>query len=384
MIGGRLDRYVLRRFLSYYGLALLYLAGIFLVVDFMARLDKFVEAREVLKAAGRSVPGAVLRYYVASLPLVVLQVAPFVTVMGACMAVVDLRRWNELYPMMEAGRSLARILAPVVAASVLVTALLVFAQDRIAPKAVEARAAVDRSLEDEAGRSSTRVPHVRDSSGNVWSIGRWDPHEQTAEGVRVSPFRARGGPGGAPVRTYDLLEVGRMRFRRGADGRGAWFPDGGHLLLPAERPGGAGTALAVPAGAALPTDLSPADIELGRASEDVEGLSSNRLRRLRDRYPDLQYLTVLLHKRLTYPLSNLVLLLVGVPLVLRGQGSSIFVSVLAAIGVCAAYFVADTVACDFGGRGILPAALAPWIATILFGAAGVTMMDAVSGRAPSR
>jgi lipopolysaccharide export system permease protein len=377
VIGGKLDRYVLRRFLSYYGLALLYLAGIFLVVDFMGRLDKFLDAREELQAAHRTVAGAVLRYYAASLPLVVLQVAPFVTVMGACMAVVDLRRWNELYPMMEAGRSLARILAPVIAASVAVTALLVFAQDRIAPKAVEARGLVDRSLEDVEGRSATRVPHVRDSAGNTWSIGRWDPLEQVAEGVRAAPFRAAG-------KEYDLLVVGRMRFQRGRDGRSAWIPDGGTLLLPATRPGAAGAGTAVPPGVPLPTDLSPSDIELGRASEDVEGLSSGRLRRLRDRYPDLHYLTVLLHKRLTYPLSNLVLLLVGVPLVLRGQGSSIFLSVLAAIGVCAAYYVADTVACDFGGRGLLPAALAPWTATILFGAAGVTMMDAVSGRVPAR
>ena len=377
MIGGRLDRYVLRRFASFYGLALLYLVGIFLVVDFMGRLDKFIEARDVLKAEHRTVAGAVLRYYGASLPLVILQVAPFVTVMGACMAVVDLRRWNELYPMMEAGRSLARILAPVVAASVVLTAILVWAQDRLAPKAVEARGLVDRSLENREDRSSTRVPHVRDSAGNTWSVGRWDPLTQVAEGVRAAPFRAGG-------KEYDLLEIPRMRFARGADGKPAWIPDGGSLLPPATRPGGEGTAIAIPAGVPLPTDLSASDIDLGRASEDIEGLSSARLRRLRDRYPDLQYLTVLLHKRLTYPLSNLVLLLVGVPLVLRRPGASIFVSVLAALAVCAAYFVADTVACDFGGRGVLPAGLAAWSATILFGAAGVALMDAVSGRAPGR
>ena len=41
MIGGRLDRYVLRRFLSYYGVALLYLVGLFLIVDLVIRLDRF-------------------------------------------------------------------------------------------------------------------------------------------------------------------------------------------------------------------------------------------------------------------------------------------------------------------------------------------------------
>ena len=377
MIGGKLDRYVLRRFLAFYGLALLYLVGLFLVVDLVTRLDKFLEARKDLEAAGRTVAGAVFSYYSATLPLLVLQVAPFVTVMGACMAVVDLRRWNELYPMMEAGRSVARILAPLVAFSLLVTFLLVLSQDRIAPRAVEARLRVERDMESPGDRSATHVPHVRDGAGNVWTLAKWDPVTQTAEEVRVVPFRGGDLP-------CDALLVTRMRYLRGKDGNPGWFPEGGVLLPPGDRPGGRETTVEIPRGRAIPTDLTPADVDLARASEDLEGLSSARLRRLRDRYPGLQYLTVLLHRRLTYPLSNLILLLVGVPLVLRGQGASLFLSVLAALGVCAGYFVADTVACDFGGRGVLPAGVATWLATILFGAAGVAMMDSVRGHAPAR
>ncbi len=377
MTGGRLDRYVLRRFLAFYGLSLLYLVGLFLVVDLVTRLDRFLEAREELAASGRTVAGAVLEFYAASLPILVLQVAPFVTVMGACMAVVDLRRWNELVPMMEAGRSLVRILAPVTAFSVLVTFLLVFAQDRIAPRAVEARLRVERDMESAEDRAATHVPHVRDGAGNVWSIESWDPVTLTAEGVRVVPFR--GGD-----RPYEGLIVPRMRYLRGRTGAPGWFPEGGRLLPPGDRPGGGETTVEIPRGRPIPTDLAPADVELARASEDLEGLSSARLRRLRDRYPGLQYLTVLLHRRVTYPLSNLILLLVGVPLVLRGQGASLFLSVLAALAVCAGYFVFDTVACDFGGRGVLPAGVATWLAAILFGAAGLAMTDALRGHAPAR
>src|SRR5258706_180481 len=241
--------------------------------------------------------------------------------------------------MMEAGRSPVRILAPIVAASVVITALLVLGQDRLAPKAVEARIGVERAMEGAAERGSARVPHVRDGEGNVWSIARWDPLELTAEGIRVAPFRAKG-------QDYDLLEVPRMRFRRGEGGGGGSIPEGGSLVLSALRPGGATAQKPVPAGVRLPTDLLPADIELSRASEDLEGLSSARLRNLRDRSPGLHYLTVLLQKRLTAALANLVLLLVGVPLVLRGQGASIFLSVLAAVGGCASYFVVGTAACD--------------------------------------
>ena len=369
MIGGRLDRYVLKRFLGFYGLSLLYLVGLFLLVDVVARLDRFLDAGEQLRADGRSVAGTALEYYASSLPVLVLQVAPFVTVMGACMALVDLRRWNELYPMMEAGRSLARILAPVVAFSVAVTVVLIVAQDRFAPRAVEARIRIERAMEDPEDRAKSRVPHVRDSAGNVWSLSKWDPATGTAEGVRAVPFRVGAAE-------YDVLEVPRMRWGRGPDGKAGWLPEGGRLLAAADRPGSAEAERTVPARLPLPTSLAPADIEMALASADLEGLSTGRLQRLRDRSPELPYLTVLLHRRVTFPLANLVLLLVGVPLVLRGSGASIFFSVLAALGVCTAYFVVDAVACDFGGRGILPAGVATWLSTVLFGAAGIAMMDA--------
>lgn len=376
MTFGLLDRYVLRRFLGFYGLSLLYLVGLFLLVDVVSRLDKFLEAGENLRASGRSVAGAMVQFYAAGIPLVVLQVAPFVTVMGACMALVDLRRWNELYPMMEAGRSVPRILAPVIAFSAVMTVALVAAHDGVAPGAVQARLAVERAMEEPSSHATTRVPHIRDAAGNTWSLASWDPVARVAEGVRVVPFRSG-------EELFDLLEVPRMAWRAGPDGRPGWMPEGGLLLRPPERPGGADLAVPVPADRPLPTELSPADVELVRASEDLEGMSTAGLRSLRDRYPSLRYLTVTIHRRLTYPLANLVLLLVGVPLVLGGEGRSLFVSVLAALGVCAGYFVLDTVACDLGGRGVLPAGVATWLATILFGAAGVTLMDAVRGRVRS-
>ena len=60
MTGGILDRYVLRRFLVHYGLALLYLVGLFLVMDLVTRLDRFLEARQALEAVGSSVAAAAL------------------------------------------------------------------------------------------------------------------------------------------------------------------------------------------------------------------------------------------------------------------------------------------------------------------------------------
>ncbi|MHC4821775.1 MAG: LptF/LptG family permease [Planctomycetota bacterium] len=197
---GKLDRYVLRRFLGYYGVSLLYLVGLFVVVDVVSRLDSFLDSAAELEKGGRSVYGAMLSFYAAGLPLIMLQVAPFVTVMGACMAIVDLRRWNEFYPMVEAGRSPTRILAPVLGFSVLLTGGLVLLQETVAPRAVEARLRVERVMEGQEERTTSKVPHVRDNAGNTWSFGRYDHHDRKATRVRVVPFRTDG-------REYDLLEM---------------------------------------------------------------------------------------------------------------------------------------------------------------------------------
>ncbi len=368
MILDRLDRYVLRRFAGFYALSLLHLVGLYLVVDLVANLGDFLGARGAIQASGRTVAGAVLDYYAAGLPLVVLQVAPFVTVLGACMTVVDLQRWNELVPMLGAGRSVARVLAPILVFAAVATVVLVLAQEEVAPRAAARRLAILRSLEGREERVLDRLPHVRDARGNAWAVGRYDPHTLTAEWVRAVPFRDG-------TREYDLIEVPRMRWGRGADGRGGWIPEGGTLLAATDGPDGAAAAIPVAADAPLPTDLTPAALELAAASEDLATRTAAQLRELRDRSPGLRYLTVLLHRRITFPLANLILVLVGVPFVLRSRGSSLFLSVLAALGVCAAYFASDTIACDMGARGILNPALATWLATVLFGALGVALLD---------
>ncbi len=364
---GLLDRYVLRRFLGFYGVALLYLVGLYLVVDLVSRLEHFFDAEKSLAAAGRTVLDAVLAYYAAALPLMAIQVAPFVTVLAASMTVVDLRRWNELTPMIGAGRSLARVLAPVLAFALLLTAGLIWLQDRVAPRVVAARLEVERSLRDEKDRATFRVPHVRDGAGNTWSVASYDHISRSLTRVRVAPFTASG------VR-WDLLAADRATYREGPGGRG-WYPEGGLLLVPAEGAESGAATVAVPGDRPLPTDLRPEDVDLARDSEDLEGLSRRRIEALRARNPELHQLTVLLHRRSTLPLANLILVLVGVPLVLRGRGGSLFLSVLSALGVCAAYFIADTFACDLGSRGVLPPVLASWITTIVFAAAGATMLD---------
>ena len=86
---------------------------------------------------------------------------------------------------------------------------------------------------------------------------------------------------------------------------------------------------------------------------------------------------VLLHYHLTFPLSNLLLLLLGLPFVLRPGARSIMLGMVIAIVICGAYFAFDAMMRNLGEKENLHPVLAAWFAVIFFGSLGVVLLDSV-------
>ena len=114
-----------------------------------------------------------------------------------------------------------------------------------------------------------------------------------------------------------------------------------------------------------------------RANDAPLELSFSEVHDLMDRDPsDTSYQT-LWHYHLTFPLANLILLLVGIPLMFtyeRGRGSDRI-----AVGglLCVFYYAADFVFRTLGIKGQLSPLLSAWIPVLVFGAIGVMLYDAL-------
>ena len=114
-----------------------------------------------------------------------------------------------------------------------------------------------------------------------------------------------------------------------------------------------------------------------RAVEAPLELSFSEVQELMLRDPtDTSYQT-LWHYHLTFPLANLILLLVGIPLMFnyeRGKGSERI-----AIGglLCVFYYAADFVFRTLGIKGQLSPLLSAWIPVLIFGAIGVMLYDSL-------
>jgi lipopolysaccharide export system permease protein len=93
-------------------------------------------------------------------------------------------------------------------------------------------------------------------------------------------------------------------------------------------------------------------------------------------YDATRYL-VALHSKLSYPLLNVIMVLIGIPFALKsGRSGGVALSIGVSVMIGFIYGVVFYVFISFGKSGVLPPILACWIPTFLFGLAGIfTLMS---------
>jgi lipopolysaccharide export system permease protein len=354
---GRLDRYVAGIYLSGWITSLVFFVGLFGVVDFFGHVQELLDhARE----AGQG-GGLIVRFYLVQLPSIFKEVAPFVMLMAALLTVLRLQRHNELMAMQLTGRSSRRVLAPVFVLTVVFTGVLVWVQESVAPRVAVERERLQALLVKGKADWTISEIHMRDAAGNVFSaldvhvasgvIGRLHVSGRDAQGRNVSVSGSQA--------TWD-------------EAAGGWRLQAG--VREVRAPGGAQLEEQGPAEIVL-TDVRPDDLLMEH--REAFDLSYPEVLDRSERYPLAAGYRLLRHYHVTYPLSVLLLVLLGVPFVLRRSTRGNLVGLGAALLLCVAFLLVDATVRDLGAHGFLHPVLAAWLPVILAGSLGVVLLDAV-------
>jgi lipopolysaccharide export system permease protein len=358
-----LDRYVLKRFGYIYAATLVSFSFLFILVDAVSNLERFLERT----ASAGELVGAMAASYAATLPVVFCQIlGPAVAVSAALFTVTTMQRSNEFVPMLASGRSYQRALLPIVIASVAVSAGVFLVQELWVPRlGNQIRSAAVTRKGDEDYRNVKRV----DEEGQLIVFGTYQSSRRRAERVIVLPAFARGGPEAlisAAAAVWDGPEAG-WRLQDGAIQR----YDGGRLLhLPPSAVGRKADLYERFTERPLETSVIPQDIELG--DEDTVSIPLGQLRRRAQGVFDRQSWVVKFWSRLFNPLSNFVLVLLGLPIIVYFGSRNVFVGALVAVGVSAAFFGVSSFFQELGSRGLLPPAVGAFLGPALFAALGAT------------
>lgn len=354
----------MKQFVIAYAICSSSILGLFMILEGLSRLDRFMKHDE-------NIILVFLQYYAATVPVYFSQyLGPVLTLIAAMFALTLLNKGREILPMKAAGLSMPRILAPCFFLALLLALFQVGVQEFLLPNC---KSFIRKGTSFSKTKDWIRPEPAQDPKFNqTIHPERFFPQLTLLENVKIF----RSAPDTVGLREAYLAE--QITWESETDGRGRertylvlknadrteW--DEKNRQLP--KSGELGTYR-------LETNALPIDFE--SSDKEIPYLSYGELLQQYHRNEHLTHLEVKLHQRFAFPLANVILLLLGLPFVLRDNRRSVLMGVALAILIAALYLISTTVCANMGNNGTLTPALAAWLPVLFFGALGITLFDSV-------
>lgn len=348
----RLDRYVLKDFLLYCMMGIFLFVGIYVIVDVFEKIDKFVDHHASI--------AVVTRFYLWSLPVILVQILPLAVLLGSILSLGQLRRFNEITAMQGAGVSPVRIAAPLLLFALVISGAVYATGELLVPDAYRAQQRImkveirGQQPEEYAGQLNIRY---LGRDGNFYMVEYYDGASKTLRNLSVQQLGRDGITQRIDAQSARMLdqawrfEDGHLRTFRDSIETSVRFRHYGTSLL-REVPGD----FVKPKEDPFKMNMA----ELRRYAARVRG-SGGRDVKLRVDY----------NLRASFPLANLIMVLLGASLSLRiVRGGGMAVGIGATIAVGFAYYAFLRAGQALGYNGTIPPAIAAWLGNILFGVLG--------------
>ena len=354
----KLDLYVGLRFLRMVGMAIASFVVIFVTVDAFEHFSQWVD-RDVTAVT-------FLRYYFYGLPYVVVLVMPVALLLSSLFLVGSLARRNEFVAMRAVGIGIPRIFLPLLVVGLLASVFVLVVGDFVVPEATHRQVVVKRVEID--GRDP--VDYARRSNfayrtlgGAIVEIGYYDGSTATMRNAAIewvddstSLYRKVSASTIAYTEdgTWTAFEAVERRFG----------PGGSEIYLEHD-------TLPLPEITELPLDFSSRQ----KSPEEMNFFElTSYIERVRNAGGDVRGDLVELYLKIFFPLSNLVMVLVGAPLAARNPRSGKSLNVGLAILLAFIFFSLLRFGQTLGHKGSLDPILAASLADVLFILIGTVLL----------
>lgn len=349
----RFDLHVLGRFLSALALLVALLGVTFVTFDYAERVDDFLDRG----ATTAQVFGTYYRYYLFDIVRLTLPLAAF---LAAIYVTARLSQSMQLTALRASGVSLGRFLRPFVLAGLVLTVGMLAFTGWAVPRAMRIVHAFQNQYYADAPEATAQGEIVRQTASDaVLSVGFYEREAQRAYRVslvRLDTAAARGVQArldaaemtwSDSLATWTLRDAVRREFASGVE-RYRRFPR-------------LDTALAV-----TPTDLAQSERDAERMTLPEKRAYLQALDRAG--VVDQGRARVAYHSTFAYPVSTLVLILLGVPLASRRRRGGQAVALALGLGVAFLYFALQRTLEPLGYVGDLSPVAAAWLPHALFAA----------------
>jgi lipopolysaccharide export system permease protein len=350
-----LDRYLMREFLTFVGIGLAVAAALFVVIDLLQTLDKYLRVKPPMIY--------IVEHFLYRLPAALHDGLPVVMLVATIFLFLALSRFHELTAMKAAGLSLYRVSLPILGLGLSIALSAGIFQELLLPKL--------NALGDEVDRVKIRgqLPRHLQSRQRLWL------RASDSRFYRVELLN----PGSNDLYGVTILEVDKQfRLVNRLDARKAhWTPAGWELTEGAFREILAGGQVQTVPFTMTALDLHEDIEDFTKIQKPVTSMSYRELKeyvtRLEATGFQVKKYMVELYSKLSFPLVNLIMVLVAIPFALQSPRGGRLFGVALAIAIMAGYLVVHYVAISFARADLLPPLLAAWTANIIFLGLGASL-----------
>ncbi len=359
----KLDRYIVQQFLSILVMALLGFISIFVIVDLIENLDRFID---------NSVPtNVVINYYIYSLPWFVNIALPMSVLISTIFSIGLMAKRNEWTAMKASGISLYRIAFPLILVGFIISGISYVLDNQLVSIGNEKRFDIEREFIKRKSRKSIRQPKkimkdvfLQKQESLHISLSTYKTHQQSAEGINVVELDSG--------LVFKRLDAQKMSY---IDSLSLWAVSG-YSIRTFDSTGSETSARISTSDTLLSLDFKPEDIT--QQFKSPEELNYNELEKriqiLQENGVDTRRWQVVQHFKISFAFTNLIVILFGLPLVVMklkggltfGAGMSVF--------VIFSYYALIKFGQSMGFKGLLDPLSAAWMGNIIFIVGGIILI----------
>jgi len=354
-----LQRYVLREYLKIFGLTLSGMILIYIVVLFLQKMDVIINNRAPFYL--------MFVYLLYKIPEVIFQwTLPYAVLLATLLVLGMLSRHSEITAMKAGGVSLYRITFPLLVLALLISLFSFLGNEYLVPFSNQrAQYLMSVEVRKEPPTSFFKNYKIWFHSGRrIFNIQLLDTEKKMLKGFTLYQFDNH-------FRCIQRIDAREAQWVNGT----WWLYDG--AIRDFDESGSIRTTSFEKAEYAIPEDWE-AFQTIERQSEEMSYTELRAyIQKIQSAGYDATRYLVDLYAKYSYPLLNLIMVLIGIPFALktgRSGGAALSIGVSVMIGF--AYGVTFYVFLLFGKSGVLPPLVSSWTPTLLFGLAGIfTLMS---------
>ncbi len=353
------NRYLLKEFVRVLFIVLVSFILIYLVVDFLEKIDNFLEARVPLTRVGY--------YYFLSIPNILFNVAPASVLVSVIITLGLLARHSEIVALKVGGLSLIRIAMPFLGMGLLLSFIMFGLSEAVLPVTSQLTNYIwNVEVQKKQDTSSGRYEDVWYKGQGIISHFRvYDRRARVIEGVSLYRLNDK-------FNIYERIEAKEAKWVDGHwlffHGKVKTYLDNNNLEIKKFDQ----AEFELPE---LPNDF----LSVMRSPEEMDFKDLyHYARRMSNEGHDPTRYWVDLHLKLSIPIICFIMILIGLPIALwKEKGGGIALGIGAGIVLSFVYFIFLGLSRSLGYTGLLSPALAAWAPNVFFIAFGSCLFTLV-------